>query len=907
VSVDQADPYSSFLDSASVESWRECLGLAVQRTEVAGETEGGARPLAEALCISVYLRWLAASSGDDEARREANRQLDALLTLLRARTPDPSDDARRLCWTIALSAGGFRGRAKQFLEGNELAGAEHRLLVSTGSGVRELETLRALVVGVPHVFLPAVSEYGTLLVRSGFVHEARAVVDESGFEPSEPLLVDVLASASERLGEWSRAYVEYSQSPWPEHRYRAAIVGTIARGRTEDLSSIQFDKPMRDQLGRFRGELDQTDLNTSIAFLNACSSGAVEDWLVEFELGTIAFRRRRYLEANLHLGQALRYAPPEVRLPVAELRFTNLTWLSGRAPYLALDLLPEALAVGAEALALTEDESRGAAIRTWLADNTNDLALIPPTIDEWGAFDRGEAYRLIGEPDRAIDCWLESLADSYYHRSVTALAQELARAGFRRTVSVLADIVMQESSDDFFALWETARTLGTLTGTQPESEDEESDHPLNAFVDRIVDLTHFDFKNSIRAYELMVDIGRLDRAEELLLRATRQADGVSELVAVSVVRRRADDPLGVPDDEEALGCLARALDESRDRLERLEIAREFFHRRRERDARRILVEERIFDPQEPLSHVEMTAALQCGPWLTAAERSDLARRAVDHLGADQASGLLGTYGHFYVERLLATLNEYDQELHRRVQAEIDTAIRPQPSTEWSGEGAGAWNAIRDRLTDYEDDQPSVATLTADEEEEPPETTLDAGESDASFGRRLMIILALRERLAELLGMAADTRPSVAPDETPLYESDDVGAGARTIELCDLWRARVVASSGPDVKTADLHLRAFFAGEQELLERWERSIVVAREPILRRIARVGELLLSHLEQPEFGEELVGGHPVLRDVASAIALDLEALAAEAGRELESAREVLARAIRESESVERAGATH
>ena len=332
-------------------------------------------------------------------------------------------------------------------------------LVLPENDVTALATLRPLVAAAAPggSFLPAVSILANSLVNVGAVREAHALVDACGWPPTEPLLVDVLGSAFERLGQWKAAYEVYKTSTWPSLRYRAAITSAITGGSTPleiDASTITM---LTEQV-----ELDQRQISRWVTFLNAVRWQPVESWLLELEMGKLAFAQRRDAEADMHLRRAAERAPEEARYGVASARWVNLTWLTGNELFTGLEMLPETLTAAEQAMAAAgpDDTENVLFIRMWTAEKARDLELIPEDLQNVDPYQRGVAYRVLEDSGRAVDSWLVALRESaYYHRTLTELIGMFAKAGFSRTVRFLADMGMQESANDFLALWEIARTL----------------------------------------------------------------------------------------------------------------------------------------------------------------------------------------------------------------------------------------------------------------------------------------------------------------------------------------------------------------------------------------------------------------------------------------------------------------
>ncbi|MFE2280617.1 hypothetical protein ACFXAE_26015 [Streptomyces sp. NPDC059454] len=882
MSPPSADPYAQFLAGADVATWRDCLDRVVLR--MAEQQDDGRRPalLAQALCMTIYLHWLSRFSGDLHAEREARRCHDSLRAELYARSGTHSAPAWNVCWGLVLGWDGYRARAAQLLEQDGRIAPEHVPIVLEDTDIGSLAQLRRLFQSPAGCgFLPVLYMYGERLVAVGAVHEALSLVgnhDRGG----EPLLLDVRGSAGERLGRWDDAYTAYSRSPWPVHRVRAAMVGAIAGTSGKPTDHLVLDDPVRQVIGDNDRELDQSEITRRTAFLHACLQQSGTSWLVELELGKLSSRQRRYTEADLHFHQALRNAPQDARYAIAQLRFSNLTWVSDERSYSPLRMLPEACTAGWEALALNSDPVETAGIRIWMACESGDLRLIPASLGGLSARERGEAYDAVLDTGRALDAWLDSLAIGYSHRCASSVLKTLGKAGFSRSALHLAGLVLSESADDFLSLWETAESIEDLgPDDRLEADTRELLEVKKRFHERIVELSQFDFKNAIRAYELVARIGHHGQAEDLLLRAARQAESVSELLAVAALRRRVR---AAPTRQEGLRCLTRARREARHRLERLQVAYELFCYGQIRDARALLVHEGVFAGDQPLTHVEMIVVLRCRRWLTDQEVDDLVHRAVRRLNLDHRSGELGEFGRQYGERLL-TVCEDSAPLSERISQDLDSAlVDPLPGTPWPGRSDDDWEAIRDRIdkmVHFEHDERAL-DITA---------CLGSADPAQSFGLRFAICDHLRERMHQLLAELRRDAPALPAEETPISKRRDPGVGTRTIQLCDLWRARLTAAPGDDEAQAVSALQVFLDTEQALLRQWESRRRQTSAPKLRRTLRVAEALRDFLDTLLGSSEREHAHPVLRSLFRHIDRDVAAFSTDVAERIEELRRELA----------------
>jgi tetratricopeptide (TPR) repeat protein len=872
--------YARFLTSADVDVWTTCLDEVTRAIPAGPDDDRRADLLAEALCIAFYLAWLARVGGRIETADRTNAHFAGLRRQVLAAGELDTPSWRR-CWALVLVNDGFPARAADVIGASCLESPEIATLLVRGDDVTRLKRLRGLVRGTPPTtFLPTVFDYVQALINAGGVQEAQQVLATGGWNPEDPLLIELHGSIHERLGQWPAALTTYRRSPWPAHRYRAAVIETII-GQGPGTAAVAIDAPLREVLAQLDGDLDQAEMARSIAFLNACLWRPVENWMVQLELGKMGFRRRQFAEADVHLLRALASAPDEARSPIASTRFSNLTWLTGDEPHMSLNLLPEAFSAGEEAIRLGGDPTATANVRIWLARESQDLSWIPESLADWPAHERAEAYDVVGDTPRAIDVLIENLDKDFYHRSASRLMRHLHAAGLTRSALWLADVVFRESGSGFLALWETCLDLQRFQLDTAEDTDDfgpaEDGLPqvLDRYRERLVELSQFEFMNAIRTHVIARQTGYEEQAEELLLRAAKQAEGVSELIAVAVLRRTGP-ARGAHSDQEALRCLTRAHASARDRRERLEIARELCHFGAVAAGRAILHAERALSADTALTHSEMAVALQCAPWCTENERADLALRAGRRLTLDTEAGRLGRYPWAYGERLDDALSDHAPSMLKRVQDILDPRLTATaPTVSWSGESAMAWPAVQDALDPL---------LDADEGTD-VSGQLDALCDGMSFGLRLMTVIHLRGIVVGLQKDVREVTPQLPAHRIPINRWYDVVEGPRVMELRELWRSRMLGD-----ERAAVDLRTFHATEQDLTQAWEQRRSADGAPILRRIVAATDALCRVLGNLLDASGPAVPHPVLRELFGHMAQEVATLTTDAVEQAAAARRML-----------------
>jgi hypothetical protein len=881
------EAYQTFLRSADLPVWNSCLAAYTRVLESSPEALPDDE-LVEGMVISLYVQWLSSVSGDlsceESSRRESVRFVDALDSRHRH---DPSAATKR-GWAIVLGWRGYRALARQLvweavepaasgrLAGKEPSGVprgvgpEVALIMITGEPGRRAAQMRPYVSALGgDVFPPALWEYCESLLRLGAVRQVDALLKNSGLPSSSPLRLDLLGQIHERSGRWRDAMAVYgAPTSWPIHRYRAAVCAAVAGQRTEE--SVVLDDAFVRSLSPSETEIDQGEIARSAAFVNACMWNAFDDWIVEFELGKLDFRRRRYAEADVHLKHAVDRAPGPCKAAIASLRSSNLTWLSDSswwADLLAsLNMRPEALERTMEAL---EMAGEGSGLRIWLAIEAEEPELLPPSIENCTPYDQALAHNLVGNRPEAIGARIKCLEMQYNHRNITALIDVFRSARFHSSCEYLTKLIIRESRDDFFPLWELAHGLFSALGLYGESSQEFSrvSELLEATSERMMELAKFEFQHLLRAHEFFRKAGRQDIAESLLRRAADLAEGPADCLAIAVARRRLPWFNSADVDPQARSVLEQAGRESRDRLERMQIAREHFHQGQIQQARQMLEEEGLFDERQRFEHIEYVIGLQCGRWLKPEEFASLARRATDALADDIKTGKIRRFGSAFLRRLRTSIRLVDPDLAQRLgrswvspQEDGDTAkkspkgLAAGPSKQWGD----AMQALREG-----DD--------AEREQEAFLKKVTELQNDWAFEESLATWARAQDQVYEALDTAFAAEPDDKDEPRPISKTLTLEDDARAFELCNLWR-QALDSDDSTRSRARAGIRAFYLAEDELIQRWdERRRRKAEKPLRRALFYVDKscVLLDVLEAGLEGTT----HPVLQGLSQVIREDCQ----------------------------------
>ncbi|MFE1308062.1 hypothetical protein [Streptomyces sp. NPDC058755] len=849
-----ADPYDAFLGSADIVTWQASLAELITLVDATADAPSRLRRLGQAITVSGYLGWLSLEAGEPAVQQIADDAFASLRDRL-AGEEQPGTDACQAVWGRVLCWEGFPRLGRSLLvEAGEVPD-EYTVFGQDRPPVARLALLRERVERLgARGFLPLAYQYAWELVGIGALHEARSVLAAPDVDQSS-LVLGLLGMIDEQQGCWEEALARYMRSGWPEHRHRAVMLSVIVPDADADADAdaqaapLEFDGPVQRAARCVGGEMDQAEFARCTAFLNACLWQPVDDWLIDLELGKLAFRRRRHFEADHHLRRSLARAPAEAGFAIADLASTNLSWLSGTSLFEAVSLAPEAVTAGEEALARAgENEGvRTGANAVWLAGETGDTGFVAAPGEDWAHEDQAKALELRGEKALAVEVSLTSFACTGNHRTAGRLIRRLMAARFTQAAGYLVDLVLAEQSQDPLALLETAETVYKV-GLHSRVADVHGSDYAAVFFERILDLGRFEFKDLVRACDLAARHGREDHAEELLLLAGSRAEGGSELLELAILRRRlGKDPADV--DQEAVALLDRAARQSRDRLERLRIAQEYAFQHQYQRARTTLEEEGVWALETDLSHVELIVALQC-VCLTDTERRQLGERAARRLAADLAAGRLGTHPWLYAERLRELWPEADFPLVGQRWSRTSTEDR---ASEWSSHAGELDAALDDPAADLG-------------------PVMESARLAESFGYRLATIAHLREKVDELMLSYGRLTPEIITADPPVSKAYDEGESRRAVQLSELWRACLADSA--DDRAAD-RLHAFFEEEKQHVARWEARRRELLAPLRDRIIRASDALRTVAERLIGPEQEREPHPVLTGLYARLKQDVARL--------------------------------
>jgi hypothetical protein len=850
--MQRCEAYATFRESADLERWGACLDAyreleeldAAPKPEVLGE-------LSQAICIAIYSLWLARLRGERDAEKQFKVRHSRLVRATRYCRQHVSTEAR-LAIAAAAASSGYAAVAASHCPAAD-APLELAVLMIPATPEKRAELLKPKLDAMPGAgFLPAVYFYAHALLDLGYLDECRRAVDGvSGTFAGNPLMIDIAGQVAELSGDWSAARALYSESDWVTHRYRRAICDIFLageHGRQAEIAVVE-DEAVLKAMGLWSGEIDQAEIARTELCVNACRWRDFDNWLLNFELGRLSFRRRRYSEADGLLGAAARDAPPLYAFAVNHLRFLNLTWLTGSTVLRDVPVVPEMLECGHTALEADAPEEKKAQIRTFLAREAGYISLLRPVFVSEANYEIANAYSCLKDMPGTIEYFCRTICEEYTPRALSWLANFFYRANFRSTAAYLVGIIIEESWDDFFVLWELASSLVAWEGDG--ALDEAHAAHLDRLVERLLHLCTNEFQHTIRAIEFFLDFKREDIVAGLLTRADQLAESAEERLQLARARRALSRG---EVDMRSLENLVQAEKEATDRFVRLQIAREFALYGQIQQAREILKAEGLLDGRTPVSPIEYILALQCGrPCLTDDEIAAIGDAATKALGEALEAGTIRRYGVFFRRRL----GNYRRDSNLLIEDEDHADDDPAEDSEWM-----------EFKSDFD-------KTSADSDVEAERRLLNANVmrlEDASIFLKYALWSEVFRNFETLTEAVHRIRPDVDDAETPLTRSRLLLSGARARELSALWKDYFDPDREGAVRNAREALRRFRDRELELHEQWERERRKAMSVPLERLAFRSESLKVVLDSIRHSEAtgniwptwlLVSDH-ILRDV-------------------------------------------
>lgn len=807
-----AGAYATFLETTDLETWRDCLRTLSQKLD----QNSGDQDLRQVVFVCMFVAWLSRVCCEFDLESDALSTLEqataALISLHRSK---PSGQTK-LAVAALMAWRGYKEEARASIADVSPLPPEAALLLVPENRARAAAYLRKVRETAPTPLMAYF--YADALLTLGNSKRAKAVLKSSSLAPDDPMRLDIDGRIAEQSGHWRAANDLYrkSKNKWPSHAVRAVLAAVVAGLETDDADERVLDDAIRRRLLNEGSEIDRAELARWSSFVATCRRKKFDHWFVHFKLAQLEFRRRRYSTADANYQRALMQCPDSAMFPVLSARFSNLTWLQGISPSLSItpEPEPEVLECGYAAYKAADEENKEEAASIWVWLASTDKSLLSEVPEAAEDYTLSRIKSLIGDEAGAIGHRLRTLERNYMPRVIRSLIIDLATCKFAGSVGWLIDLVIRESADDFFSLWELGGDLVALRGRR-DLTAARIDHKIELISARLDELSRHEFQHLMRAYEFYREAGRLDRALNTLNRASALSEGPEEDLAIATARRE----IFGPDQAFDPRFLRRAERESGERFMRLKIAHEAFRQGEINMGRRILESAGVFGSQGDLEPAEYILVLSCLKWLTNEESHTLVKQAVDALHRDTRNSVFDRYAPRFRERL--RLQVGIGRLITKEEFELDPWLLTP-----TDDGSAGSNSVA-----VDDDILSKPFRN---------------QASTPLGEKLYRWKVVSKQLDAALAEVTATRPDVEAANTPINKAADLNSDWRSQELTDMWRDYFFAD-GVRFSEAKLHsIRRYLDQETELLEEWEGKRRRAAKGSLERANRLAEAAIEALE-------------------------------------------------------------
>ncbi|MEM9720783.1 MAG: hypothetical protein AAGA10_16085 [Bacteroidota bacterium] len=889
-----SDVYKTFLNATKLSIWKECLEEYHSFLKSSEYTSKEAiDELPRGLYIAIYTRWLSWLWGDRKGLKQASDIFEEMVEMVEKTHLRFNSKPLQLARAIIACGKSYTRRAKELIDEAGLAiTPEIACLIVPKSPTQKAIFLKPFVkTSRESFFLPAFYFYCDALLQLGNFREINLRLQGMEQYDSNGFIIDLKGQMSEREGRWDEAFDVYKTSDWAIHQFRALICENILHSRNSEnriKERLAQDKKVYEGMNNFEGEIDQLELARSQAFIHACRWYSFDTWLVNFELGKLNFRRRRYLDAELHLKKAVENAPEDFRFHIHTLRHTNLSWVNEDKH--GFHMTPEALESAIDVIGSLADEEMKTSAYAWIFMTTQDQRFLQPILESSSLYDIGNAYSLLEDSPKALYNWRLSTKERYYHRNVSNLIRFFNEVQFYHTTQYLASVVMKEDEENFFGLWELGRDwLNILKQNRNFSGKGASQQEvLVNILRRLEVLSQDNFQDLMRAAELFIEMKRVDIAETLIVKAEKLAESPGELIEVAITRRLSPAFNRLLGDNRGLECLLKAEKESQSRIERLQIARELgvYYRQVQR-GRRML--EQLLKPKELSSFqpIEYVVALQCSPLMGQEEVEKLIERATDSLKQDFKQGIIKSFGTRFVERI-NRVNALPFSLFDKLKEELtiispkldaDSNIYPHQNETEKAITASSHNDAKDSTKLSSDNWKEFATTLGSskykEEEEEQKFWQEITSQLGSMGldSKYCLWKWLQQEIHQLEKETVNFRPEFEQEKTPISKGGVIVGDVRADGLSKLWKDYFFEPDGPNKSWRLGRISDFDREEKQLLEEWKKMREVGmKKPAKRMLCLVGNAL-KVLDSIQSEENQTGNWPLFLHVEEYLMKDIK----------------------------------
>jgi len=876
----KSDPFDRFLQSSDLMIWQACLDQMQSKSHADFPTSlNEIEHLVQRIIVSCYIQWLGDVGGDKKSREkaQASYEEDAII-LQKVHLQDPTPASE---YGIGILAAWKRYivDAKRIIFRLKKDRPENILLLLPDNPAKKASLLRSYVFeATSPVFPPILYFYGDALLSIGALNGVLEIL--SRMKQNDPMTLDLRGRMYEQTSDWKNAFEVYNASKWPVHSYRAVICRTILdaqKGQSKSTRSQELNgTAIQKALSSMGGEISQSEVARSLSFINACRWNSFDDWIISFELALLNFRLKRHTEAEQFFRNAVSQAPLSTRNVISDFRFTNLTWMNAKSPYQDLNLTPELLECGRSTIETTEDIQLTASTNVWVGVATNDLRLVEVGLKSSNLFVQGDAYDFTGDRPAALKAWRKGMLENYYPRIQLAWIKIFNACQFDNTLVVLVNKMVENSAESFFDLWELGKDvlniLGHVTEISPKSKV--IDKCLDIIIEKLEMLSEHNFQNLMRLYHLLILRVNYNEAELVLNRASKLAEGPEENIQLAIARRKTKWFTSRSADELGLNALIKAERESRDRLQRLQIARELCHFGQPQRARAILVKENVFDSSNNLSPLEYTLAIQSGLCLQQGEVVKLFENAKENLRWSLQSGLIRYYPEKFAERLGESVGLDPSRSRNLLPAQRDNKVEVLENESVKEEGVMPTKEVENLWKHWRSVIMDIA-LAGREMSDQRIAEICAVIAKTNLDTKLSLWEKILDAINDISRNSSIVVPDLDQQSTPISKSGTVVDDWRAQELTDLWRKYIRSESHEDRQNSLGKIVDFNREEERLLLVWEQQRQYHRKPYFQSVLQLSIIGKTLLESIAADDDMGSAWPMTWDLQTCIRQDIQEL--------------------------------
>lgn len=818
------EKYMEFRNSSDFDTWKQCyqsLSAFYSDTPPTAIDD-----FVQLFIISIYTSWLSGLNGELGFQKEILAKLKNYINLFETKHPIGDSPKKETIKAYAILAGinGYHKKSTTLLKENELLNANQNFLVELAGIITPNKPRdRALFLTdywkTPegNIFFPTFYLYCEALFQLGEFSKIRDLIKNNISDKNIEFVRELLGKIYEKEGNWENAYQQYLGSNWIQHYFRALICKNISEGFTNlnQTISAMDNKKISIALQAVESEISQLELARSQAFINACRMNGFDNWLMNFEIGKISFRRRQYSKAEYYFRKVLEEAPKDVQFNLHALRFSNLTWLHKN--HFMLNLNPEITECVMEAIVCEVDEDLKTNIRTWQGKKE----LIQPVLNTNDLFEKARAFSIMGDEDETLKYRRQGVLYQFSHREMMELSAFFHSINFYQTSIRLMEIALKESEDHFFNTWELGEkwiAIHTDTEANLIEPNRGQSEILSRIANKLEVLSKFNFQDLIRAYDFFLKYKRNDIARALILKAEKFAESAEELLTIASLRRSTRNFNKSVGDNFGLDCLIRAERISQDRLERLLIAREYFYfYRQKKRTERILLDELENGELTNFKPIELIIFLESAKVFGEVQYLELLHKSAEILVEDIRKGL---HKYSAVEQIKRFLNKFKEELTKETIIILDE-ILDEKRTKQSSEKSNLEETI-EIVHDWKSTNKKINTAKDSGNEYKALEEAISQLKNKSIDYKFVFWKYLINEIIKEKEKIQNFRPNVDPDQIPIIKSMEVMEDGRSQEISTLYKSFLRTTDLNLHEVGKKRINEFYKAEKTLETNWNKA-------------------------------------------------------------------------------------